>query len=308
MPAQYFDRRAELRVIGQIISRDPLGRLMVQNSNNQATAFPSTQEDGSPGYRIQFTVDANTGGPPNPSEISIYNLGPTSRSLFQTLNSRIELRVGYGDEDLQLIFTGNIQRTRTEKVGPDYVTKINAADGLIAWQNTTVNQSFGPGTTLINAANSLGDLLNLSGLSTDFGGLPSKTYQSGIVLSGNAIQQLEKLITSENIEFSIQQETVITLPAGTIRGNISDAFVLSVDTGMIGIPQVGDNSMTVTSLLNPRLRPYSPVVIRSIFVNGIYRINKVVHKGDTFEGEFVTEMETDIARNDLGFPGVRDEQ
>lgn len=298
MSLQFFGRRADLSVIGQVINRQPDGSLVVEESQDEATVFPSELEDGSPGYRIQFSVDRSNSYAANPSEISIYNLGQASRQAFQKINSRIVLRAGYG-EDLQQIFTGNIQRTRTEKVGPDFITKIRAADGLFAFQGAQINQSFGQPTSLSDAISSLGDSFAQVGIGLDTSaGLPTKTYQSGIVLSGNTAQQLQKIISSEGLEFSIQDNNVVILPVGASRG--TSTFVLSTDTGMVGIPQIGENSMTVTSLLNPRLKVYENVLVRSKFVNGIYRIVKAVHKGDTFQGDFFTELETDIAREDLG--------
>lgn len=301
MAGRFLQRIADLSVIGQEVLRDPTtGGISIADTDDTATVFRSQNLDGTPGFRIQFNVDKNIEGTPNPTEITIWNLGEASRSLFQRENSRVVLRAGYETaDDLQVIFQGNIQRTRTEKSGPDYVTKIRAAESIVAWQNSTINQSFGQPTSLTDAITSLSEALSQVGVGTDTSaGLPSKTYQSGIVLSGNTMKELEKIITSENLEFSIQENQLVILPAGATReGN---TFVLSVDTGMVGIPQIGDNSMTVKSLLNPRLRVYNQVLINSQFVNGLYRIAKVVHKGDTFEGDYITELECDVAFQDLG--------
>lgn len=294
--SEFYDRRATLRVIEQDINVSEAGGLSVADASPVARVFPSLLSDGSPGFRITFNILKNIEGTPNPASIYIYNLGPDSRAAFEKLNSRVILEAGYGD-DQQVIFQGNISRTRTEKKGADYITHIEAADGLVAFEGARVNQSFGQPTSLSDVVKTLTDSFSSANIGTeDLSAVPSKTYQSGIVLSGKSADLLSEVLQSEGLEFSIQDEQIIILPAGSERG--VEAFVLGVETGMVGIPQVGDQSITVSSLMNPRLKPYNQIVINSKFVNGIYRIIRVEHVGDTFEGEFLTKLETDRAQAD----------
>ena len=295
--AEFFDRRATVKVIEQDIQRVSNGPgLAVTNVANTEENFASQNVDGTPGFRIRFNVLKNIEGTPNPSTIEIYNLGEKSRNIVQKVNSRIILEAGYGDQT-EVIFRGNIRRSRTEKVGPDYITKIEAADGLVAYEGAVVNQSFGQPTSLTDVVKTLTDSLKQTNLNVpQITGIPAKQYQSGIVLSGKTVNILDKILRSEGVQFTIQDETVLFLEQGSVLSG--QFFVLSVDTGLVGIPKVGDSSLSLTSLMNPQLKPFSQVLVRSKFVNGLYRMIRVEHKGDTFEGQFITQLECDRAEAD----------
>lgn len=299
---QSFDRLATLKVFNRQVSPGGAGGSILDNVDKTGTAFASRLGDGSAGFRITFNV-VKMSGPvpvPNPVTINIYNLGPQSRALVSKTNNLVVLEAGYGTQS-DVVFTGNVLRAITAKQGADYVTTIQAADGMFAFQNSLINQSFGKGVSVQSVVDTV--IGSMKGAGVDRGlvqGVPSATYNQGIVLSGKSIEQLRQVCDRHDLNFSIQDGKVTITPYGQGKGTA--AVVLSSDTGLIGIPQIrevdvnGNNLISFRCLMNPKLGPFQDVVISSKFVNGIYTCAKVTHTGDTFGGSWYSEGEASNQR------------
>lgn len=295
---QSFDRIAVLKVFatketpagpnGKTLSKiDPIGK-----------AFPSKLEDGSPGFRIKFHIEKSSGPVPvpNPSTIYIYNLGPDSRALVSKLNNFLVLETGYGT-NTQVLFKGNISYARTKKDGPDYVTEIHAGDGLFAFQNSLINQSFDKNTTAAAVINTLVGSLSGAGINPGLStGVPTSIYNQGIVLSGKVVDKIKEVCEKNNLTFTIEDQTITVLPIGGAKA--SPPVILTPSTGLIGIPEVreatvaGNKSLiSFRCLQNPQIGTFQLVVIQSKFINGFFTTAKIVHTGDTFGTEWYTDGE-----------------
>lgn len=294
-----FDRIAILKVFRRQESKGTDGAPSLLDVDKTGTAFPSRFPNGSIGFRIKFKVDkvaAVTSATPNPITVYIYNLGPDSRALVSKTNNLLILEAGYGKSPQQ-IFTGNILWGRTTKNGPDYITEIQAADGLFAFQNARVNTSFNAGVSNSQVINTLVGTLKQSGINGgQIMGVPSGGYNQGVVLSGSTMQQLKSVCDRLNLQFSIQDGNVLILPYGSDRG--TPAPLISSNTGLIGIPEIraADSTGKATlisfkTLMNPQIGIFQKVLLQSLFVNGIYTTARVTHDGDTWNGPFFTEME-----------------
>ena len=288
---ELYDRIAVLKVFQTTTLPNPDGSLKLQTIDPLGMAFPSKTADGSPAFRIKFKVDKMIEVTPNPTSIMIYNLGAKSRALFEHLNNMIVLEAGYGNNPKQ-IFKGSVSRCRTTKEGPDYITHIEAADGLFAYQNSQIDLAFGPGmqkslavTTLMGAIQKSGQI-SIGAVQ----GLPLDGYSSGIVLSGNAVDKLKAICDGANLNFYIEDEKIYILPVGMPR--IKPPILISAETGLIGIPERRDVGMSAKILMNPDVGVFNPVIVKSIFVNGIFTTVKVTHEGDTHATPWYTNIET----------------
>ena len=112
----------------------------------------------------------------------------------------------------------------------------------------------------------------------------------------------------QGLEWSIQEGQLQVLPPD--EGSDEDVVVLSAATGLIGTinkTKVVNQSLltkkdgklinagiSCTSLLNPDIRPGRRIKIESSFrpdLNGIYRVIKVKHTGDTHAQPWYSEIE-----------------
>lgn len=283
-----FNRIAVLKVFQTVVSAAATGALSLSQVDQVGTAFPSVQADGSPGYRIRFRVDKVVEVTPNPTSIFIHNLGPDSRALF-TPNAVLVLEAGYAQSS-EVIFRGNISRVRTRKEGVDYVTQIEAADGLFAVQNSKIDQSFRQAVSAQSVIDTLVGALGTGGVERGQVSVPRPdVYSQGVVLSGRAVEQLRRVCDRSDLQFSIQDGKVMILPIGASNG--TPAFVISSDTGMVGIPEKRDVGISFRALLNPKLMPFQPVILVSRFINGAFTAAKVIHTGDSAGGPWHSEVE-----------------
>jgi hypothetical protein len=110
------------------------------------------------------------------------------------------------------------------------------------------------------------------------------------VLTGKASDVLDKYLTSAGFTWSIRdgQLQILAKDATTFESVV----VLNSASGLIGSPEKGkEGYITFTSLLDGRLNPGSRVIINSLQVNGVYRIESVNHVGDTWGSDWYSECE-----------------
>lgn len=287
MVQESFDRLATLEIYQTQVADGPNGKTLTQ-LDPVGKAYSSRQADGTPGYRIKFRVDKVQEVTPNPTSIFIYNLSQDSRSTLKA-NSVVILKAGYGNST-EKIFQGNLSRVRTRKEGADYVTQIEAADGLFAFQNARIDQSFRTSVGVQQVVNTLIGAIKNAGVDQGQVQITNPdVYNNGIVLSGRAVDVLREVCDKHDLSFSIQDGKITILPIGASRG--VPAFVLSPNTGLIGIPEQRDVGISFKALLNPKLAPFQPVILQSKFINGLYTTAKVVHEGDTHGPEWYSSVE-----------------
>jgi hypothetical protein len=296
---QSFDRYAVVKVFRRQVVTGPDKYRTIKSVDPNGTEFPSKFPNGKDGFRIRFKVDkvaAVTSPIPNAITIHIYNLGPDSRAIVSKTDNLLVLEAGYGF-NARRIFTGSIMWGRTTKQGPDYVTEIQAADGLFAFQNARVDTSFQKGISINQVINTLVGALKPSGVGAgQITGVPSGGYNQGIVLTGSAVDRLREVCERSDLHFSIQDGNVLILPYGSDRG--TPIPVYGPNTGLIGIPEVrtpdATGKATILSfkvLMDQNLGIFQKVGLQSKFLNGVYTTAKVTHEGDTYEGPWFSELE-----------------
>lgn len=243
-------------------------------------------DPGTPGFRIGFKVEKDASSTVNKAEIRIYNLTGTSRGLAENTKNIIELFAGYGKEP-KLIFRGNPSRVISSVGGPDSVTTFEVGDGLKAFQDSRVDVSFKQGTPVRDVFQTLTNAMGLAkGEQKD---IPQKAFPGGLSLSGPVRDHMNYLSNKLDLEWSIQNGAVQILPKG--KSTSQAAFLLSAETGLIGSPNKKDKGLEVVSLLQPEINPGRIVEIKSKFVNGQFRVEKVSHEGDTADTAWFTRIE-----------------
>ena len=248
--------------------------------------------------RISFQVEKGSTKEANKGQVSLYNLSDDSRGFVERSaktktvpGQNLRLIAGY-DDQLALLFSGNISRVANSRSGPDLVTTIECGDGEVALQNSYIILSYKEGVseaTIIRAAIEALKALGLREGSIET--FAAREYKSGFAYSGSAGKLLERLAKNQGMEFSIQDGLIqiIKIDSSTKESAID----LNENTGLVGFPTKTNEGFQAKSLLNPAIRPGRKAVLTSTqtSLNGTYLIRKVVHQGDTLEGDFSTSME-----------------
>lgn len=249
--------------------------------------------------RIAFDIEKTNESVPNPAHIKIYNLSDKNRAMVEDYSTRVILSAGY-QNTCGIIFSGNVVRTKHKKVQKlqsvthryedvDIITEIEAADGGNRYRNAYTLRSYPPGAKLVNIVQ---DLVNDLGLpaNVDYSALPQNVqYIHGYSIGQDTRYALDNICKTYGLEWSIQNETVqIISKDKTIKTEI---IILNSKTGLVSSPIKTSAGCDFETLLYPALTPGCPVKIESKFVNGIFKIQKVIHIGDSHDGDFLSKCE-----------------
>lgn len=247
------------------------------------------------------------------SIVSIYNLNPDDENKLIQEGQKIIIEAGYEGSQYGKIYQGTIiQPIRSKENGVDYKLTLLSMDSDKYVVYGLVGVSLVAGQSARDAISNLvskaGDLTNLNynqkeGVISDV--FSSIKYPRGKVLFGNPTSYLNQLAVSGNTTYYNDDEEVCLISAKDLADD--EVFDLSPESGLLNTPEQTQNGIKVVSLLNPRFKINSLFHIdnkritnyeysvgrpvRSLDTNGIYRVVKIVHSGDTRGEDWKTEIE-----------------
>lgn len=254
--------------------------------------------------RVSFKVTKALTKDPNTCEIKIYNLSADTRSKLPGTGAKVLLRAGYQSTEEQ-IFIGDARVIESRREGADWVTVVRCGDGERAILHARVSSSFAPGTSVADVLRTLGkgpklDTGNLEQVAAKLS--PSLQYTQGYAAHGNAYKELGKALKFAGYELSIQDGAILALqPDDTTTEEVIE---LSEESGLIGSPETASGAakqgknkapakpvLKVKSLLQGQLRCGRKLSLKSIQYNGLFKIVKVEHSGDTAGGDWYSSLE-----------------
>lgn len=260
--------------------------------------------------RVQFAIEKHTGKQANTCNITITNANPDTRAWLQQDGLHVKLDAGY-DGELRHLYAGDVLpgSGKSERVGTDWETTLQLADGHRAMAHAHVNRTFRAGTSirtaLAEAARSMGLALppNLN-VSKELDG----KFDLDETLDGPARDELTRLLAPYGYGWSIQSGRLTILRDEDVTAGQS--ILVSQDTGMIEQPDysVPDPpnrrsatstkprkkkrpKVTVRTLLYPQVTPGGTIDLRSQSISGVFKVARVGHDGDTHGENWTTEIE-----------------
>ncbi len=272
-------------------------RVFVDLGNNQA--FDVSE------LRCTFSVIKTAYLEANQSILKIYNLNPEDENKLIKQGQRIIIEAGYNGDQYGAIFAGKvIQPIRSKENGVDYIltlvsmdSEIYASWGLVGVSLVAEQSS----RDAINAATQKATYKQEVGYLTD----STITYPRGKVLFGNPRNYLDEIARSENATYFSDDGKVNIVSAKDVPQGTILAF--GPDSGLIGTPEQTLDGISCKVLLNPRITINSLFYldnkkitgyqytqgnpVRSLDQNGIYRVIKLTHVGDTRGSDWYTEIE-----------------
>lgn len=256
---------------------------------------------GSDAYlvRMSFTAEKSQLSSSNKCILSMWNLSPDSRGKWEKAQPRekfgrgelARLEAGY-DGELALIFIGNVFRVVHAPSGPDVVTNVEFGDGEYALRKAEVNLGLAAGASERQVANAAIARIKALGVSTGhMEPFKDARLTGGFTYSGSAAGLLDRITKNQGLVWSIQDNVLQITSSG--QGTPETEVVLSKDTGLVGFPTKIEKGFQGASLLNPGIRPGRRIRLETLQtgLSGIYIARKVIHQGDTREGEFITKVE-----------------
>lgn len=253
------------------------------------------------GLRIIFDCEKTNESNPNSAKIDIFNLSEASRGVFEGDKTLIQLSVGYdgllpeglfrsgiaSSSSVETVFVGNITKVKHKLIGRDIVTSLEVADGGNRFRNARFNKGYPPNVKLTFVIDELIAELGLA--KGPKLGVPVKNYSNGLAFSGLVRDHLDTLCKANNLEWSIQNETVQIIQKDTTI--LNSPILINSDTGMVGSPEKTKDGVEFSCLLDPSLTPGKKIKIEGKFLEGFYKVRKVIQKGDTNAGDFLSKCE-----------------
>lgn len=245
------------------------------------------------GLEIAFNAERTLQRRPGRAEVKIWNLSRERRRALEALEGgiRVELHAGYEDET-PLIFLGELHRAESLTEGADVITTIRSRDGGRA-HGARVSRSHAAGASWTSAVRTVLEAMGVGDGNLDsfsaatMGGLSS--FAAGVTLSGDAGENLDRLMRSADLEWSVQDGALQILHRG---GGLSRPAVrLAPGTGLEGSPTRGDRGrLTVRSRMIGGLVPGALVRLESDEHDATLRIERATYKGQLSGKDWGVEL------------------
>lgn len=259
--------------------------------------------------RIRFQVEQALVGKPGHAVITVNNMANDTAQRIQREGAPVILQAGH-EGNAGLIFRGTaIQIRRGRESQTDTFLEITAIDGDVAYMYAKVNVSMAAGWTHTDQLKEMQKGMQAKGVDPGYTG---ELYQNkavrGKALFGAVRDHMHDFSVSTGTEWAINMGKMDVVPVGGILPD--EAFLLTPDTGLIGMPTQSVDGIHVRALLNPCFRAGAQVKLQNssivmaqinpayadvtynapIDLDGAYKIYSVSHTGDTRGNDYYTDM------------------
>lgn len=225
------------------------------------------------GLRIHFTVTQATSQTPNTAEITIYNLdGEISSRVIQE-NGFCILQAGYLYGNPGTIFSGTIKQYKRGHESPtDSYLKIYAADGDGPLTEATISKVIPEGTDPKQHMEALKDPLKAKGMLeggyVDLGAVVRPPNIRPEIHFGMAATSMGIFAKQNGAVWHIlNQRFHFTKPEKYEPGAI---IKLHEGSGLIGFPEMTQDGINVTALINPAIRLRHRIQLDNSYINTYY--------------------------------------
>ena len=224
-----------------------------------------------PPFSVEFEIQRNALASVNSASLTIYNLGPRTRSRIYkdryTLVEYWQLVIWAGYKTLSKVFQGNIYEAQSFKQGTDWHTKIDAFDGLQGVQNGYTSVTVAADTPRLDIFNrAIDDMPNI--IAGFFGTRSEGSTDRGQTLMGPSVAVLDEQ-TDGN--YFIDNEIAHVLDRDEIIG---DTVLLLDSEQLLATPKRRETFIDVEILFTPEPQIGHGAEIRSreAIYDGQYKI------------------------------------
>jgi hypothetical protein len=237
--------------------------------------------------RVVFEVKRNLNRHPDPAQITVYNLSRAHRAAFSQ-GDPIVLVGGYTGA-AGMIFSGQLMELSVQRDGTEWATTFVCRDGDAAWKSY-ISTGFNASTPLTTAVQYIASRMGLTVAQSSLAQLSGISTQGRLAHVGLAPDAMSKLLEPRGFRWLLQDGALVIIPND--GSTYEDAVVLSPQTGLIGSPEPMTDKkikgktqtfhrLRLNALLQPSLTPGRKLQLVSEQYTGIYRVDAVVHRGDS---------------------------
>jgi hypothetical protein len=246
--------------------------------------------------RVVAHIEKTARPEPNQCEVIIYNLAERTRKEVTQKPLYVRIDAGY-DGSLSRLFTGDLRWSESVHERVTWSTRLQLGDGERSFRFGRLNRSYRAGidarTAVAEAAKEMGLTVKLS----EAAELELRSqFAGGLTMTGPAHRGLSQVLDGFGMNWSIQDSELQILMGNETAPD--QVIVVSQDTGMVGTPTFGappekgkSPVVTVTMLLEPRLKVNGRILLKSRNIEGLFKVQRVVHDIDSHGDPWFSTVE-----------------
>lgn len=257
-----------------------------------------------PPFSIQFQITRNTLASANKMNVTLYNLGPSTRNqIFRdryNISERwpISLYAGYGNR-LHEVFVGKIFEALSYKQGTEWITIIDAFDGLDEAQNGVISETIAAQVSFKDVIKRV--VATMPDMILGFMGAPSEgSAPRGSAYIGSSMDAIGDITGGQ---YFIDKQTLNVLA----DDEVLPGEVTFLDPSLLlGTPRRREAFLDISTLFEPIVDLGKVYAIESVDprYNGQYKAVGFTHNvtiSSAMAGDAISNISLDFFR---GFPAV----
>lgn len=288
----------------QLISPGKFDRVVELILQREGVAYQIT------GLRIEFRVQKFASAMvDNRATIKVFNLSSTVREIVNRRRLDIAegpyttafLSAGYKPDGAALIFRGVIIDGANYRRGPDWVTEFTGYTAAQQKSAATCPESF---TFLRTSAKVIADKLfaelnfNTPRYSQEALDAMEAAGPVTQAFTGLVDRALTTFLAQFGVVYTLEDDGPLVVATGSVINPDDPAEAIpkvSVDTGLIGTPNITDSGVEIRTLLNPEIKVFERFELTSASTDGslqkygrLFTATKVEHFGSNRDSDFYT--------------------
>lgn len=268
-------------------------RLAAGQAGGTGFEIGETSETQPVPLHINFSLQKSDLETQNTGRVTVWNLNPSQLAALNEKDCVVSLRAGYGNQ-LPLIFAGIVSYVCTSLDSADRKTEIEVIDNLVEVRDTYVTVSYN-GT--VNWKTIFDDVAAQMGVAISYSyNAEFVDISNGFSFVGLARDIMTKGCKCCNLSWSLQNGVMQVKKPGDVMSK--EVFVLSPDTGLLGIParvvltqedSTAENQLgwDVEYFLNGAINIDDYVKLESETVTGFFRVYSLEISGDNVSGDWI---------------------
>ena len=284
--------------------------------------FVTSMLEGKQGLKITGTIKKFFSYELPQATVNIYNLsaievGNILNAKYKIVDGktveqplRLKIEAGYIHGNFGQIFDGEILKPNMLKPDPNNtqlrLTCIDGADFVSA--GSTLTQTFNDGINYYSIAQQIKDNSDVDYSLVLSDTLKQRRVDGSFVTGTTDYLTYQALAQETGTVLTVKDKTVYLQTMEDLAKSEQPATVLNSRTGLIGIPALSSDGVTIQSVLNPKIDVLSMIQLNNadISINqpeylqnrslgawlssdGLYRVIELTHNFDTTTGAFTTD-------------------
>lgn len=252
---------------------------------------------------ISFRIRKELSGTPASGVVEITNLTRDNERQIRERGVRLLIEAGYQDELLQ-VFDGIVRRVERIRNERDRVLRIHVGSKIAAVQTQTA-----PGRAVISrtwaGTVKIRDIVvaGIEAMELDVGNLdaiPDTATETDFQYTGSARLMVQQRLAGLEPPLQFYEEDGVVNVGGIRRSKDDrdrpDGVLISQRTGMIRTPEITEDGLRVSTILNPNIQLDARVRVESSFAgeestDTVWKAVVITHSGDNWTGTFATHVE-----------------